>query len=277
MTQTTATPTRNRLKADASTTSWLPLNQLFVEPSIQRPFDERRAERLAEVLDLALIGVIEVSARANGSYHILDGQHRVGALRIAGFNSELVECKIHNGLTEAEEAARFHGLNTFTKPQAFDMFKVRVKAGDPVAVGVDTILMQFGWRLMSGTQDGCFSAVQAAERVYMGTGTANKETGPTNLANALGTLTEAWGRSVSTANGFLVGGLGLFFARYGSEVDKPALVKRLAQFPGGADNYIGKARGIRDFRGGTLPRCVAELTTDLYNKRRSSGQLESWR
>lgn len=278
MTKATPTVTRNRrLKADASSTTWLPLNQLVVDSTIQRPLDETRAERMADALDLSLLGIIEVSARPNGTYHVLDGQHRVAALRLAGFHTESVECKIHNGLDEAAEAARFVGLNTFRAPRAFDRFKVRVRAGDPVAVGVDRILMEFGWRLMPGATDGCFTAVQAAERVYTGFGTTEKEMGPENLRAAIGTVTEAWGRKPANANGHIIAGLGLFFARYGSQVDKPALVKRLAQYPGGADNYLGKARGIRDWRGGTLPRCVAELTTDLYNKRRSSGQIESWR
>lgn len=274
---TNATATRGRLKADASTTTWLPLNELIVDPAIQRPLDERRVESMSEALDLALLGIIEVSARANGNYHILDGQHRVAALRQAGFHTELVECKVHNGLDVAQEARRFNGLNTFTSPRPFDRFKVRVKANDPIACGIDAILMEFGWRLQAGDTPGAFTAVVAAERVYVGHGTTEKDRGPENLRSALGVVTEAWGRKPINANGFIIGGLGLFFARYGSEVDRPALVKRLAQFPGGADNYIGKARGIRDFRGGTLPRCVAELTTDLYNKRRSAGKLEDWR
>lgn len=272
-----STTTNRRLKADASVTKWIPLNELSVDSTVQRPLDETRAERMAEALDLSLLGVIEVSARGNGSHHVMDGQHRVTALRLAGYHSELVECKVHNGLGESDEAARFIGLNTFRSPRAFDRFKVRIKAGDPVAVGVDRILMEFGWKLVAGSTDGCFTAVQAAERVYSGFGTSDKELGPENLRSALGVITEAWGRSPINANGHMVAGLGLFFARYGAQIDKPALVKRLAQYPGGADNYLGKARGIRDFRGGTLARCIAELTTDLYNKRRSSGQIESWR
>jgi hypothetical protein len=277
MKKATATAPTRRLSADDSTTIWLPLSALSVDPVLQRPLDEARAERLSTVFDLALLGVIEVSARDNGAYHVLDGQHRVAALRLLGFHNELIECKVHNNLDDAAEAARFVGLNTFTKPRAFDRFKVRIKAGDPAAVGVDVILMEFGWKLLAGNIDGCFTAVVAAERVYTGYGTTDKERGPKNLADTLGTLTEAWGHDPSAATGHLVSGLGLFFARHGELVDKPSLVKRLAQFAGGPDNYTGKARGMRDYRGGTLARCVAELTTDLYNKRRSTGQLEAWR
>ncbi len=271
------TTAAHRLEADSSTTAWLPLNQLIVDSTIQRPLDENRAQKMADVLDLSLLGVVEVSERPNGTLHIMDGQHRVAALRLAGFHNETVECKVHHGLTKAQEAARFNGLNTFKAPRAFDRFKVRIQEGDSVALGVDRILMEHGWRLMTGHIDGGFTAVQAAERVYTGFGTANKETGPQNFANALGTVTQAWGRGPMAANGFIISGLGLFFARYGDQIDKPSLVKRLAQFAGGPDNYLGKARGIRDWRGGGLARCVAELTVEVYNKRRSSSQLEAWR
>lgn len=270
------TATRRRLRADSSTTMWLPLNMLFVDQTVQRPLDDRKAQRMADAMDLSLLGVVEVSEREDGSCHVMDAQHRIAALRLAGFTDEKIECRVHHGLTRAEEAARFIGLNTFTAPRAFDKFKVRIQAEDPVALGVDRILMEHGWRLVTG-RDGGFTAVAAAERVYTGQGSADKERGPRNFSDALGTVTEAWGRGPMAANQYIIGGLGLFYARYSDQVDKPSLVKRLAQFAGGPDNYIGKARGIRDWRGGGLPRCVAELTTEVYNKRRSTGQLETWR
>jgi hypothetical protein len=259
---------------------WLPLDRLFVDRSmdLQRPYDERRAQSIADRLDLDVLGVIEVSERPGGRYHIMEGQHRVGALRLAGFTNELVECKVHRGLSPSKEAADFNGLNDFRAPRAFDRFLVRVTQGDPVAIGVDSILMEFGWRLVSGDAEGCFAAVDKAEKVYVGHGTTNKERGPENFRATMGTLTQAWGRKPINANGYIVAGLGLFYARYGDQIDRPSLVKRLAQFPGGADNYLGKARGIREFRSGTLSICVAELTTTVYNKRRgAASKLEDWR
>lgn len=269
-------PAAARLASDGST-QWLPLNYLIVDPAVQRPLDETRAETMASNLDLSLLGIITVSKRGDGSYHVVDGQHRVHALRVAGFGADQIECRVYEGLDRAKEAALFHGLNTFAKPHVFDLFLVRVVEGDPVACGIDRILMEFGWKLARGTADGSFAAVQAAERVYTGSGTTQKELGPLNLRSTIGTITEAWGHKVTNGNGIVVGGLGLFFARYGADIDNAALVRRLARFPGGADNFVGKARGLREFRGGTLPRCVGEVTTDLYNKGRTSRRLEDWR
>jgi hypothetical protein len=274
------TTTRSRRIAGAPTTrvEWLPLGSLLVDPELQRDLDERRAQRMADCLDLDALGLIHVSARANGTYHVTDGQHRKAALLLAGFDtSDLVQCLVAYELTTEQEARRFVGLNTFAAPRAFDKFKVRIKARDEIALGVDRVLMAHGWRLAGGATPGAFTAVVSAERVYSGYGTADKERGPQNLHDALGVLTEAWGREPRSAHGALVQGLGLFFARYNGEVDKAALVRRLAQFAGGPDAYIGKARGIREFRGGVLARCVAELTVEIYNKRRSTGQLPEWR
>ena len=265
-------------KRIATTTEWLPLSSLTVDPTVQRSLDEGRAARMAENFDPRLLGVPVVSRRKDGTVHVVDGQHRCVAARLAGYGDAKIECKVHEGLSLADEAALFNGLNTFKAPSAFDRFLVRRVEGDPIVLGIDAILMEFGWTPTIGTHDGAFSAVTAAEKVYTGFGTSAKDFGPENLRAVVGTATEAWGRKSSALNGFLVQGLGLFFARYGTGIDKPALVKRLAQYPGGPDNYLGKARGIRDFRGGTLPRCVAELTTDLYNKKRTgAGRLEEWR
>lgn len=268
-------------KIETATTTrveWLPLGSLIVDSDLQRSRDEGRIRRMADTLDLEALGLLHVSARANGVYHITDGQHRHGALLLAGFDpTDLVQCLVYYDLTPQEEAQRFVGLNTFSSPRAFDKFKVRIKANDPIAVGIDKILMEHGWRLVTGDVDGAFGAVVAAERVYTGYGTTDKDLGPQNLHSALGVVTEAWGRKSGAAHGAMIAGLGLFFARYGVDVDKAALVRRLAQFPGGPDAYIGKARGIREFRGGVLARCVAELTVEVYNKRRSTGQLPDWR
>jgi hypothetical protein len=269
----------SRIKGTSTTRiEWLPLGSLAVDPELQRDLDEHRAQRMAETLDLDALGLLHVSARPNGAYHITDGQHRKAALLLAGFDvSDLVQCVVSCDLNNAQEAQQFVGLNTFAAPRAFDKFRVRIKAGDEIARGVDSVLMAHGWRLARGATPGSFTAVVSAERVFTGYGTAEKDRGPQNLHDALGVLTEAWGHEPRAAHGALVQGLGLFFARYNGSVDKAALVRRLAQFSGGPDHYLGTARGIREFRGGVLARCVAELTVEIYNKRRSTGQLPEWR
>lgn len=268
--------TTARIAGD-SVIEWIPLNQLIIEPSAQRPYDVNEARAKADNLNLNLLGVIQVSVRPDGSMAIMDGQHRVGALRLAGYTTELVRCEVSRDLDTAGEAGRFLGLNDYRLVRAIDKFKVSVTAGEPAAVGVTDILERHGWKVATGTSDGYFMAVNAALNVYIGRGNRDKSTGPADLEHVIEAVTLAWGRKPSGVSTYIVGGLGMFFSRYGEQVDRHALERRLAQLPGGPDGLLGKARGIREFRGGTLPRCVAEAVTVTYNSRRSSGRLEDFR
>lgn len=261
-----------RIKADGTSTKWLPLCDLIIEPTAQRPYDANRAKRYADNLDLALIRVLEVSERA-GHYYIMDGNHRVGALRIRGFTDELVECRVHTGLEVPTEAGRFIGLNNATPIRAFDKFKVRVTGHDPVAVGIEKILVDHGWSLMMGPRDGSFGAVGAAEKVYTGHRSQDKERGPENFLHVIEVITAAWGHNAAGGNGNIVEGLGQVFAKYGSAVDRAHLIKVLAKFPGGADNFLGRARGNRETFGNSVAHSVTAVALGQYNKGRRSTRL----
>lgn len=267
-----------RIKSDTpNKIEWVPLDRLVVIPNVQRPLDKARAQSMAKDIDLDLLGIIEISALDNGDYHVADGHHRVTMLRFAGFTNELVQCKVHYGLEQSQNAKLFLGLNDSKHARMFDRFRLRVAAGDPVALGIIGSIEGHGWTFGSGAHTGVFSAVGAAEKVYTGYGTAAKDRGPDTFDTTLGILTTAWGHDASATTGSLIEGVGLMVAKYGDQVDKAALVKQLARTSGGAAGYLGRARGLREFRGGSVARAVAELTVDVYNNRRTAGRLDDWR
>jgi hypothetical protein len=68
--------------------------------------------------------------------------------------------------------------------------------------------------------------------------------------------------------------LGLFLKTYGGNIDRAALVKKLAKYPGGSSGLIGDARGLRQFRHASIVRCVAEQTVEVYNSGRRGGKLD---
>jgi hypothetical protein len=101
----------------AHLTKWLPVGEIEVDPTIQRPLNAAWAERIGRELDPDLMGVIHVSQRANGRYVVIDGQHRIyGVKNVFGNNGTLVECKVYEGLTKSQEAEFFVGLNNFRRP-----------------------------------------------------------------------------------------------------------------------------------------------------------------
>lgn len=253
----------------------LPVSILAVDRRVQRSsLDPRRAAKIAAELNRDALGVITVSRRIDGQHVIVDGQHRVEGLRIAGQGAGTVLCRVFTGLTLAEEAEMFRLLNNTAKVQYLDLFRVRVIEGDPVAVASAEIIERHGWKVsLNGGHDRYFNAVQAFERIY----TRSRDKKPNAAEQALVTITTAWGHIGSAVDGRIFEGVGLLYLRYGAAVDTGEFVARLAKFPGGPGALLGKARGLRELIGGQVSHAVAEICVEFYNQRRKTRALPPWR
>lgn len=251
----------------------VPLNLLVIDPQVQRPLDKRKADKIAADLNLDAIGLICVSHRSNGSYSIIDGQHRVDALRTVGFVHDPVECEIYRGLSLADEAAMFRLRNNRVAVQRVDLFRVRVIEGDKTATAISDMLTRLGWTVRIAKTSGSFAAVFALEKAWM----LDPDGNPPAAERAIATVTAAWGHDPSGVDQSIVGGLGALYARYGTEIDSGDVIERLARFAGGPNALIGKARGLRDLIGGKLTSCVAEIVVEEYNRRRKTRALRPWR
>src|SRR5699024_7881327 len=92
---------------------------------------------------------ITVSLREDGTKVVLDGQHsREFAIREGDYGPYLVEA--FEGLTEAEEAARFLSYNNAKPVTAVEKFGPRVASGDPLAVRIQGILDRIDLRVAAG-------------------------------------------------------------------------------------------------------------------------------
>jgi hypothetical protein len=247
----------------------LPLSVLSIDPNVQRGLDQRRVAKIAAELNLDALGVITVSQRPDGGYFIIDGQHRTEGVRQAGHATHKMSCRVFTGLSLAEEAALFRLLNNTAKPQYIDLFRVRTVEGEPVAVDIDRMVSRHGWKIGQGNYSGVLSAVQAFERIYLMDEASAERT--------LITVTRAWGHDAAGVDGRILEGIGLVYVRYQDSVAADDLTDRLARFPGGAGALLGKARGWREMHGSTVPRALAELVVEEYNRRRRTKALPPWR
>jgi hypothetical protein len=243
-------------------------SQLIVDPDVQRALDMRRVNDIAENLNFDALGTVTVSHRQNGSYHIIDGQHRVQAVRLVGGDDEKLLCRVFSGLTLAEEAEMFRLLNNTAKPQAADLFRVRVVEGDPDAVAIVQIIKRHGWSVGFG-REGAIAAVAALERTY--------RRNPDALDHAVASITRSWGHGTPGNDGRLVEGIGMVYARYGSAVQVADMVPRLASFAGGPGALLGRAKGLQEMIGGNQPNAVAEIVVETYNRGRRTRALQPWR
>src|SRR5688572_14012654 len=85
----------------ASHLAWVEIGKLVPLPKGegQREFSHAWATDIASSLNIEGIGFPVVSHR-DGNFYILDGQHRVAALRIFGFAPEdTIQCEVYEGLS----------------------------------------------------------------------------------------------------------------------------------------------------------------------------------
>lgn len=73
------------------------IDKIVVDGRYQRPVEEKRVARIVDNFDPRQIGALELSKRKNGTYGIIDGQHRLLALKAVG--RKKVQALVHEDLT----------------------------------------------------------------------------------------------------------------------------------------------------------------------------------
>jgi len=246
------------------------LGDIRVSPTAQRELNAARVSRIVESIDMDLIGTIEVSHR-DGFYWVIDGQHRFNALKEFfgdGFEEWEITAWCYFDLTEDQEAELFLRFNDSLAVDAFARFKVGVTAGRAVENDVDRIVRSLGLKVARSQSNGGISAVTSLMRTYI-------RYGPTGLVQTLWTIREAFGDRGFDST--IIGGVGLFRARYEGRVDQDKLVSKLSRTMGGMKGVLNRANLIREKTGQTVPQCVAAAITDIYNQgARGKQSLGSW-
>lgn len=240
--------------------------------SYQRVPVRAHLARLVEQYDPTLVGALVVSRREAGDF-VIDGQHRVLAAIEAGQGDVAMDAVVHVGLTTSDEAALFLQLNRQRKPVTrVSEWGAALVAGDPSVVAQANAIERAGWRVnpTSGAA-GQISAVKALARLR-----ALDVYGSRDLTYAVLTvLTSAWGNGKEVANGHLLEGAGLLFARFGDEIDRDALARKL-KASGTATDMLGKASSHRRVLGGTMANAVGSVMHAQYNSKRGTTKLAAW-
>lgn len=239
----------------------LPVAALFADPLYQRELDERRVQKMATSYDPALVGILEVSRRTDDQYAILDGQHRWAAYRDHAFDtseSPHVACRVHTGLTVAEEADLYHRLNTTRKQlTGWDRWLARRGAGDSQVTAIEATLAEHNLTVGPGAGGNVFRATRSAELVVDLGGTAL-------LTTVVGIIRAAWPDDQAGLDGAIVHGLGHVLNLYSrDELDTARLTTVLAgHMP---RQLTARASAARELHTGTMDRLSAHVIIDRYN------------
>lgn len=253
------------MKHNRFRTDHLPFGTLTFDASYQRALIPARVRALISRWKLEDVGAITVSMREDGKPYVVDGQHRVRAANELGLMDTKVLCHIYSGLTIEEEARKFLALNDARSVTPIDGYRAGLVAQDPVCLGVHEILEKYDLRIASGNASGVVRCVSKALDLY--------RRDPVLLEDVVKVLTSAWGTRSAALENVVFTATGSVLNRYNGELDRGALVKKLAQYRGGPAALVGDARGLSDYKPVGVSRAAAEIIVDTYNRGRRSGQL----
>lgn len=251
----------------------LRVDNLRIHPIAQRRVVPATLKKILGRLNLDAIGTIHVVRYAidgEAAYWVVDGQHRVAALVKEGFGEWQVDVCYHSEVKDHAGAARlFLDLNTRASTHPFDKFVNEVEAGEEAAVAVSNIVKDHGFRVERFNSDGTIACVNTLKAIYA-------RGGAHALNSTLGIASTAWGHTSAAVEGKVLEGLGLVCSHYNGELDKGAMAKKLAKYPGGATALLGAAKGMKQHRPASLARCVGEIVVEMYNKGRRAEKLEGF-
>lgn len=243
---------------------------LEFDPAFQRELSMSWAQTIADQFDPFQLDPILVSRRKDGRLIVLDGQHRVVALRLMGYDDQLAPCQVYENLTIQMEAKRFNVQSNRKKLSHQQMFRAALVAGDRAAVTIDGIVREAGFRIDCGSTflaNGNIVAVEALQRIYR-TGKA------ADLATVLETVRDGLGTDEGPRVSTLAG-LHRFHARYRGRYDRRRLVDTLRKMT--QDGLHAEAADQERVNGGGRATGVARVLLKHYNARLGADRrLPEW-
>jgi hypothetical protein len=253
------TPRHARLK-------WVPVAEMRVSPMAQREINQARVDRIAADFDVEEVGNPTVNWR-EGHWYIIDGQHRIEAMRQMGWGDQQIQCWTYEGMSEQEEAERFLRLNDTLTVDRYARFKVGVTAGRDEAVDINRTVLTQGLVVSRDRIPGAVQAVGTLERVY-------RRSDAAVLGRALRVIRDAYGDPGLEAA--VIDGIGYLCARYNGELDDTTAVTKLSNAHGGVNGLLGKAEVIRRLTGNSKGLCVAAAAVEIINSGKGGKKLPDW-
>jgi hypothetical protein len=255
-------------KQRASHLKWIRLGDLVPSPYGQRRFEPAWANEIASDLKLEEIGFPVVSLR-DGIHYVVDGQHRVAALRIFGFTEEdTIQCEVYEGLTPKEEAERFLQRNHNKAVSAVSKFEVAVKAERQVESAIDQVVRMNGLQVGRFKGAGKVSAVGTLRKVV------DRYGGLAVLGRVLRIIRDAYGDAGFDAS--IIEGLAVCLHRYNGQIDEAAMIDRLAKTAGGLNGLTQPAMKTYVAMGQPKAQCIAASAVSIYNRDQKSKKLAPW-
>lgn len=235
------------------------VDQLFVDDRYQRPVSHF-ADQIVGDWNPMQVGALIVAERADGTFAVVDGQHRLAAARTIG--ERFLPCVVLREITLEQEAELFAKLQTERRNvRPTQRFRAEVVAGKPRAVFIarelerrDIELTQTSGRMASANS---LAAIAALESVY--------DRDPDTLVEVLDLLVAAWPQTRGRFANELIRGVAAFLFAH-PQADRPRLLRALEESTpeeiGERSTNLRKGVGM----GGASAVYTRRVIEALYNK-----------
>jgi len=143
-----------------------------------------------------------------GHYHIVEGQHRVWAVRAVFGDEEKLKCRMVNASDPARAAEIFLGINAGRKAvKPVPQFLVAVTAKREPQTSINRLVGKLGYRVQASKADYSISAVNSLIYVH-------DRQGFDVLHATLLTLKNSWGGDATAFQGDLIRGYAIFINEF---------------------------------------------------------------
>lgn len=250
----------SQLNKNTYPVKWLRVKNLSVRwVEAQRGLDNGHVKTIMDDFDPDKFGTVAVTTEnGDGRRHIVDGQHRVEAVRRMWGKNERVPCQIIPAGDPEEAAEAFLGINKNRKKlNAIEKFHVAVTAGHEDQVAVDKLLRDMGYKVAMGQEDGTISAITACMNTY-------NRLGLDGLKRTLLLLRGTWGIEREAYHNSIIRGYTKFLREHGEDCDDERLVKKVKEQETPA-SLLAAARTARDMLDGSLAMNVRRVLVKDYN------------
>lgn len=172
---------------------WIPPSELKIDAAYQRSTDNQASQRLiasiAANFDWRLCTPLVVSRRADGSFVVIDGQHRTLAAQMRGMDD--LPCCVFTYESAEEEAKMFVAANRSRKAMnRLDDFHAALAAGDSDAHQVLQLVTDAGLTVARNTSSTAWAAGEIAFTASIAS--TIKKHGPAVASAALTTIADAF-------------------------------------------------------------------------------------
>ena len=249
----------------------LPTSRLTSGLAYQRPVNERVVNRLIREWDEQLLEPLIVSFR-DGRFNLVDGQHRVIALRRKNGGSDvMVLCRVYSGLTYEQEAELCFKLDKAKKRLSMaQSVNALLEAGtDPTIKQINQLLKYEGFVWALGKSRGGAYEVTTTQAVI----SAYNLLGSDCFIRLLWILNNTWHGDPASLNAAMFSGMALFIKTYETELNDHSFVQRLSAVS--PEEIVRRSKA--DFSTNSKALRCAKVLLDKYNSGKRGGRKLAYR